>query len=191
MTSIQGVHSVKIGKPGENGAAKEIAGFTAGNQEKTVDVQMKPTKAELDRLDWRILEALQANARLTNTEIGKRVGLSQPAVTMRIRRLEDLGVIEGYSARINLALAGREISAFIRLKTSHAHVAKCLKAFASMPEVIDTHRITGDDCFIVRVVVQQMAQLEAVIDALAKFGPVTTSIVLANYPQKGIGAPKA
>ncbi|MGS0896156.1 Lrp/AsnC family transcriptional regulator [Burkholderia stagnalis] len=148
---------------------------------------MKPKQTELDRLDWRIIEALQAHARVTNTELGKRIGLSQPAVTARIRRLEEQGVIEGYSARINAERVGRDISALIRIQTTHARIAKCLKTFESMPEIIDAHRITGDDCFIVRVAVQRMSRLEAVIDALAVFGPVTTSIVLASYPPKAIG----
>lgn len=96
-------------------------------------------------------------------------------------------MIEGYSARINPELAGRDISALIRIQTTHAQITKCLKAFATMPEIIEAHRITGDDCFIVRAVVQRMKQLETVVDALARFGPVTTSIVLASYPPKAIG----
>ncbi|GJH22564.1 Lrp/AsnC family transcriptional regulator [Caballeronia novacaledonica] len=148
---------------------------------------MKPKQVELDRLDWRIIETLQVNARVTNTELGKQIGLSQPAVTARIKRLEERGVIEGYSARVNAGLVGRDISALIRIQTTHAQITKCLKAFATMPEIIEAHRITGDDCFVVRVVVQKMSQLEKTIDALARFGPVTTSIVLASYPPKAIG----
>ncbi|RQS59876.1 Lrp/AsnC family transcriptional regulator [Burkholderia sp. Bp8963] len=149
---------------------------------------MKSKDIELDRLDWRILEALQTHARMTNTELGKQIGLSQPAISARIKRLEEQGVIEGYSARVNAELVGREISALIRIQTSHAQIARCLKTFAATPEIVEAHRITGDDCFIVRVAVQKMKQLETVIDALAKFGPVTTSIILASYPPKAIGA---
>ncbi|PTB19839.1 AsnC family transcriptional regulator [Trinickia symbiotica] len=147
---------------------------------------MKPKQVDLDRLDWRILEALQTHARVTNTELGKRIGLSQPAVSARIKRLEEHGVIEGYAARVNAELVGRDISAIVRIQTTHAQIAKCLKAFSATPEIIEAHRITGEDCFIVRVVVQRMNQLEAVIDALARFGPVKTSIVLASYPHKAI-----
>lgn len=147
---------------------------------------MKPKSMELDKLDWRILEILQDNARITNTELGKQVGLSQPAITARIRQLEEQGVIESYAARINHRLVGRDISAFIRIRTSHAQIPECLKVFEARSEVIEAHRITGEDCFVVRVVVAHMTQLEATIDALAKFGPVTTSIVLASYPQKKI-----
>ncbi|MBN3817359.1 Lrp/AsnC family transcriptional regulator [Paraburkholderia sp. Se-20369] len=147
---------------------------------------MKAKPVTLDRLDWRILEALQRNARITNTELGQQIGLSQPAVTARIRRLEERGVIEGYAARINPGLVGRGISAIVRVRTTHAEIKRCLSAFEAMPEIVEAHRITGDDCFIVRMVVEEMAQLETAIDALARFGPVTTSVVLASYPPKAI-----
>jgi Lrp/AsnC family leucine-responsive transcriptional regulator len=148
--------------------------------------QMKPKQITLDRLDWRILEALQSNARISNTELGKQIGLSQPAVTARIKRLEEQGVIEGYAARINPGLVGRGIGAIVRIKTTHAQIKHCLSAFEAMPEIIESHRITGEDCFMVRIVVEDMAQLEAAIDTLAKFGPVTTAVVLASYPPKTI-----
>lgn len=138
----------------------------------------------LDRLDWRILEALQENARISNTELGKQIGLSQPAVTARIKRLEEQGVIEGYGARINPSLVGRAISALVRLRTTHAEIKRCLEAFAAMPEIVAADRITGEDCFVVRIVVAEMPQLEQAIDALARFGAVSTSVVLASYPPK-------
>ncbi len=138
----------------------------------------------LDRLDWRILEALQGNARISNTELGKQVGLSQPAVTARIRRLEEQGVIEGYGARVNARLVGRPISALVRLRTTHAEIQRCLEAFAAMPEIVAADRITGEDCFMVRIVVAEMPQLEQAIDGLARFGAVSTSVVLASYPPK-------
>ena len=146
-------------------------------------------KNEFDRLDWKILEALQADARCTNTEIGKRIGLSQPAVTARIQRLEGLGVIEGYTARINPKRIGAEMAALIGLNTSHSQIAACLKAFDAMSEVIEVHRITGTDCFMIKVVVYKMSRLEEVIDSLAKYGIVNTSIILTSYPAKPIRAP--
>lgn len=149
---------------------------------------MKTKSVVLDKLDWRILEVLQSNARITNTELGKQIGLSQPAVTARIRRLEEQGVIEGYTARVNPRLVGRPIAALVRIRTTHAEITHCLRAFEAMPEIIEAHRITGEDCFLVRIVVEEMSQLESAIDALARFGPVTTSIVLASYPPKIIRA---
>jgi len=141
-----------------------------------------------DRIDWTILELLQRNARMSNTEIGKQAGLSQPAVTARIRALEDAGVIEGYGARINPGALGQEIAAVIRVKTTHAHIAQCLKVFDSIPEIIEAQRITGEDCFIVKATMARMSRLEEVIDALARYGSVTTSLVLATYPSKPVRA---
>jgi Lrp/AsnC family leucine-responsive transcriptional regulator len=143
------------------------------------------SKRVLDKLDKRILDLLQQNARHTNTEIGKQVGLSQPAVTARIQRMEEEGVIEGYGARVNPRRAGLEISALIRLKTTHDKIDPCLRLFGAMPEIVASDRITGEDCFVVRATVATMSQLEAVIDRLAVFGAVSTSIVLASYPGKG------
>jgi Lrp/AsnC family leucine-responsive transcriptional regulator len=143
-------------------------------------------KRTLDKLDCRILELLQQNARTSNTEIGKRVGLSQPAVTARIQKLEEDGVIEGYGARINPRRVGMEISALIRLKTTHDNIESCLRLFAATPAITEADRITGEDCFIVRATVAAMHQLEAVIDSLAAYGAVSTSIVLATYPSKPV-----
>ena len=148
--------------------------------------RMNQKRVELDRLDWRILEALQANSRMSNTEVGKQIGLSQPAVTARIRRLEEQGVIEGFTAKINPRLVGRDVGALIRIQTSHERIGACITAFDAMPEVLEAQRVTGDDCFVVRVAVRDMSRLEAVIDALAAFGPVKTSIILASYPTKSI-----
>jgi Lrp/AsnC family transcriptional regulator, leucine-responsive regulatory protein len=146
-------------------------------------------RQELDRLDWKILDALQQNARITNTQIGRRIGLSQPAVTARIQRLEERGVITGYTARIAAKLVGAEVSAFIRLNAPHSAIRACLAEFEAMPEVVEMHRITGVDCFIAKVVVFDMLQLEAAIDRIAQFGPVTTSVVLASYTGKPIPPP--
>ena len=144
------------------------------------------TRFQVDRIDCKIIELLQRDARMTNTEIGKLVGLSQPAVTARIRALEEAGVIEGYGARINARALGQEITAFIRLRTSHDKIAQCLKTFDRFPEILEAHRITGEDCFVVKATCAQMPNLEAVIDGLAKHGAVTTSLVLATYRPKPV-----
>lgn len=147
------------------------------------------SRFEADRLDWKILELLQRYARMTNTEIGKIVGLSQPAVTARIRAMEEAGVIEGYGARVNPRALGREITAIIRLRTTHEKIGACLKAFEDIAEVLEGHRITGEDCFLIKTTFAEMPRLEAAIDNLEKFGSVTTSLVLANYAPKPLMPP--
>jgi len=135
---------------------------------------------QLDAIDWRILEALQADGRASLSSLGKKVGLSQPAVSERVKRLESKGVIEGYSARVNFRAVGLDLLAIARIKTTFANLQACLKLFESMPEILEVHRVTGEDCLIVKVLVPRAAQLESVIDRLARYGSVTTSIVLSS-----------
>ena len=143
----------------------------------------------LDAIDWRIIEALQDDGRASLSSLGKKVGLSQPAVSERVKRLEARGVIEGYSARINFRAVGLDLLAIARIKTTFANLQACLKLFASMPEILEVHRVTGEDCLIAKVLVPRAEQLEAVIDRLAKYGSVTTSIVLSSQPPAPITRP--
>jgi Lrp/AsnC family transcriptional regulator, leucine-responsive regulatory protein len=98
-------------------------------------------------------------------------------------------VIEAYCARINPRALGHEITAIIRLKTTHEKISQCLKAFEDIPQILEAHRITGEDCFIVKATFAEMPALEATIDMLAKHGSVTTSLVLASYRPKPLIAP--
>lgn len=143
--------------------------------------------SELDRLDIAILEALQENARTPLSEVGRRVGLSQPATSERVRRLEDRGILAGYTARLDAAALGLGMMAIIRLKTTHEHIKPALKAFAEMPHVIEVHRLTGEDCFLLKVLVPTPGQLETIVDTIARFGAVTTSLVLRSEPAKPLG----
>jgi len=105
-------------------------------------------------------------------------------VTARIQRLEDAGVIEGYCARVNPKCLGREISAFIRLKTTQPEFHHCLKAFERIPQILEIYRLTGEDCFLVKATFETMSQLESTIDTLAKHGNSTTTMILASYPPR-------
>lgn len=141
----------------------------------------------VDRLDIAILEALQENARTPLSEIGRRVGLSQPATSERVKRLEERGIIAGYGVRIDPAALGLGMMAIIRVRTTHEHIRPALRAFADMPHVIEVHRMTGEDCFLLKVQVPSPGQLEAIVDGIARFGPVTTSLVLRSEPVKPLG----
>lgn len=89
---------------------------------------------------------------------------------------------KGYAARVNFQAVGLDILAIVRVRTSFEKLQSCLKLFASMPEILEVHRVTGEDCLILKVVVPKAAQLESVIDRLARYGSVTTSIVLSSLP---------
>ena len=144
-------------------------------------------KGEVDGVDLAILEALQENGRLPLSELARQIGMSQPSVSERVKRLEERGVITGYGARIDPARLGLPMMAIIRLRTTHEHIRACLDRFAAMPEVIEAHRLTGEDCFLLKVIVPTPGDLETLVDGVARFGPVTTSLVLRSEPPKPIG----
>ncbi|AUG55333.1 Lrp/AsnC family transcriptional regulator [Thalassospira marina] len=146
------------------------------------------TQPAIDRLDIAIIEALQENARTPLSELGRRIGLSQPAMSERVKRLEERGIITGYGARIDPAALGLGLMAIIRLKTTHEHIQPCLRHFASMPHVIEVHRLTGEDCFMLKVLVPTPGDLESIVDSIARHGAVTTSLVLRSEPAKPIGS---
>ena len=146
------------------------------------------TGRPFDALDVAILEALQADARASLSELARTLSLSQPAISQRVRKLEEAGVIRGYHAEVDPAALGIGIHAIVRLRTTHAHLAAALERFADVPEIVSVHRMTGEDCFLLHVRTVDALRLEAVVDSVARFGPVTTSLVLREYPSKPIGA---
>ncbi len=141
----------------------------------------------LDPTDLTIIEILQEDGRINITELGRRVGLSQPAVSERVKRLEERGIITGYQAGVDPASLGLGTMAVIRLRTTHEHIGACLKQFATMPEVIEVLRLTGEDCFFLKVIVPSPTGLESIVDALGRFGAVTTSVVLRAERPKAVG----
>ncbi|MFJ8652495.1 Lrp/AsnC family transcriptional regulator [Streptomyces rochei] len=141
-------------------------------------------RTALDQIDRAILALLQSDGRLTGAEVGRRVGLSQPAASARIQRLEKNGVITGYRAVVDPAALGLNIHAVVRLRTTHAQLARALDFASRTSEITSTLRVTGEDCLIFDVHCPQAGRLEEVVDALARYGPVTTSLVLRAYPVK-------
>lgn len=153
-------------------------------------LNFEPIASQLDDTDWHILRILQENARIPFTELGRRVGMSSPAVAERVRRLEDAGVICGYRAEISLAGVGLPMQAIISLTAYAAQSNAAAEAVRKLPEVLECHKITGQSCFIMKVAVESVARLEQVIDHLYRYGDVSTSIILSSpverrhiYPQ--------
>ncbi|MDR7118377.1 Lrp/AsnC family transcriptional regulator [Caulobacter sp. BE254] len=146
-----------------------------------------PLSEGLDAKDIAIIEALQADGRISLSELGRRIGLSQPSMSERVRRLEERGIITGYSARIDPLALGLALSAIIRLKTTHEHMRACLETFERLPYVVEVHRVTGDDCFVLKALVPAAGDLATIVDAIGRFGPVTTSVVLQSQPPRPIG----
>ncbi len=138
--------------------------------------------AELDRISWRIIEELQQDGRLSWAELGRRVGLTTPAVAERVYRLEKLGVIRGFHADISLELLGMPIQIFVRL--SMAGPEQLVRSFQlqvkKWDEVLECHRVTGSDSFIVKARVVSVEHLERLLDRLGHFGSTSTATVLSS-----------
>ena len=138
------------------------------------------TERRLDTTDWDILHELQSDARLSLPEIGRRVGLSAPAVAERVRRLEDAGIVTGYHAHVDPAKVGLGFTAFIQMRCV---LGKCLLKTTrpeDYPEVTEIHKLSGDYCSMLKVRAASMRQLEALIERLGQHGEMRTSIVLSS-----------
>ncbi|GAA0305219.1 Lrp/AsnC family transcriptional regulator [Kineococcus aurantiacus] len=154
----------------------------------TSKIKTLTTGRSFDDLDVRILEALQVDARTSFSDLARRLSLSQPAVSQRVRKLEEAGVIRGYRAEVDPSALGIGIRATVRLRTTHAHLKAALQRFGELPEVLAIYRLTGEDCFLLHVAAIDAHRLEEVVDSIARFGPVTTALVLREYPTKPVGA---
>jgi Lrp/AsnC family leucine-responsive transcriptional regulator len=138
--------------------------------------------AELDRISWKIIEELQQDGRLSWAELGRRVGLTTPAVAERVYRLEKLGVIRGFHADISLERLGMPIQIFVRLSVAGPETT--VRAFQlqvkKWMEVLECHRVTGSDSFIVKARVVSVMHLERLLDKLGHFGSTSTATVLSS-----------
>jgi len=134
----------------------------------------------IDSTDWKILKELQEDARISYAELGRRIRLTTPAVIERIRKLEDGGIITGYRAEIEMAKVGLPIIAFIRMSISGVDFSRIVKIARESNEVLECHRGTGSDSFIMKVAVADVEHLQTLIDKLTPHGITTTSIVLSS-----------
>src|SRR6478735_10578221 len=143
---------------------------------------MKKTlkQKEIDNLDHKILAELQKNARITNAEIGRRVGLSAPAVGDRIMKLEEHGYIEGYRTVLNMEKVGLTIQALISFKSENIKHKEMLKMVEAIPEVAEWYAVTGSYCMMVKVIVATSRQLESVIAKLGQHGDTSTALILSG-----------
>jgi Lrp/AsnC family leucine-responsive transcriptional regulator len=133
----------------------------------------------VDKLNALILAELQADARSSITEIGKKVGLSGPAVSERIKKMEDEGIITGYTTNVNHDKIGLAVNAFITLKSGLTH-AGVVKKITDIPEILECYSVTGNHCILMKVATDTTKRLESIISMLQHFGETNTSIILSE-----------
>ena len=141
-----------------------------------------------DATDWHILRVLQSEGRAGYAELARAVSMSPSAVTERVRRLEESGVIAGYSAVVVPERLGLPILAFVRLRYPNGNYKPFHDLVAVTPEILEAHHVTGDDCFVIKVAARSMRHLEEVSGKIGTLGSVTTSVVYSSpLPRRAIG----
>lgn len=139
-----------------------------------------PSSELLDEVNIQLLRELQRDPRVTMAELGRRVGMSSPAVTERVRRMEEMGIISGYAVIINPLPLGLPIAAYIRIRPHAGQLPQIVELARSIPEIVECHRITGEDCFLMKALLPAMDQLDRILDAFLIFGQTTTSIIQSS-----------
>jgi len=147
---------------------------------------------QLDAVNLRLLAELQADPRMSMSELARRVGMSAPAVTERVQRLEAAGVIAGYRMDIDPAALGMPVTALVRIRPGPGQLPKIALAARETAQVVECHRITGEDCFLIKVHAPSIGELEEILDRFLVFGQTTTSIVVATpVPPRPLPLPTA
>jgi Lrp/AsnC family leucine-responsive transcriptional regulator len=134
----------------------------------------------LDSTDRKILGELTSDGRVSLAELGRRVNLSSPAVAERVRRLERVGIITGYRAEVDPRLLGFQLTAIVRIKPAPGQLPRIPELAAAIPQISECHRITGEDCFYMKVYLRSIEELSGLLDRFLAFGETTTSLVNAS-----------
>jgi Lrp/AsnC family transcriptional regulator, leucine-responsive regulatory protein len=134
-------------------------------------------KATLDALDHRLLAALTDNARISLADLGRVLGMSAQSAADRLRRLEEVGVIGGFTVRLDPEALGLSVGAYIRVRPAMGELPRVAALLAEIPEIIECDRVTGEDCFMAKVCVARIEDLERVIDRLIPYAQTNTSII--------------
>jgi Lrp/AsnC family leucine-responsive transcriptional regulator len=138
------------------------------------------TDITLDKTDWRLLAELQRDGRASYAELARAVAMSASAVAERVRRLEEAGVIPGYRATVDPERVGLTVMAFVRLRYPTGNYRPFHALLDSTPEIIEAHHVTGEDCFVLKVLARSMRHLEEVTGRISGLGSVTTSVVYSS-----------
>ena len=134
----------------------------------------------MDSFGRQLLAELQDNARISTAELARRVGLSPTATAERLKQMEEVGILRGYTIEIDREALGLEVMAFIRMSCDGPHYFRLMEFVQTLEEVRECHHLTGDDDFLLKVTTTSMADLEALIEALLPYGNPVTSLVLST-----------
>src|SRR5438477_1119612 len=145
-----------------------------------VDIPVNIKGILADSKNIEILKLLQQNPRMSIAELARKIGMSNPAAKERVRRLEKSGVIAGYRLELDPKAAGHEITAFVRIRPLPGHLPKISALAQQIPEVVECHRVTGEDCFILKIHLPEIASLDRVLDRFLVHGQTATSIVQSS-----------
>lgn len=156
-----------------------VADFKAQKKE-ILQSNLRSKDSGLDSIDAAILRELCEDARIPRAELSRRVGLSAPSVADRVRRLEDVGIIAGYGARIDPTCLGYGLTILIRARPLPGEMANMIQAIQDTPQIVACDRVSGEDCFVARAHVRDVAEMEAVIDRIVPFGATNSSIVQSS-----------
>lgn len=155
-----------------------------------MDNNLLQPEINVDEITWRILHELQHDSRLCYNALSRHIGMSTPAVVERVRRLEEDGTIIGYHTTVSRSQLGSPLSAFLRLSVSATSFQRVIALCGSLESVFECHHIAGEDCFLIKIAVASVMELEDVISKFRRFGTAQTSNVLSSpVSYKPISAP--
>jgi Lrp/AsnC family leucine-responsive transcriptional regulator len=134
----------------------------------------------LDGVNLRLLRELQRDPRLPTARLARKLGMSAPAVSERVQRLRESGVITGWRLELDPRALGLPVTAYVRIRPGPGQLSRVAELAQRTPEVVECHRITGEDCFLLRLHVSEVNGIEAILDRFLAFGQTTTSIVQSS-----------
>ena len=154
-------------------------------------MRLQALDAPLDARNLELLRLLRANPRIALSDLARRIRMSAPAVRERLQRLEETGVIAGYRLELDPAALGYKVLAFVRVRPAPGQVSKVAELAKRTPQVVECHRVTGEDCFILKLHIEALDRLDRVLDQFLAYGQTTTSIVQSTpVPWRGLPLPQ-
>lgn len=141
---------------------------------------LKNEEAVLDGVDRRLVTILAANARTTTADLARQVGMSSPSVADRLRRLEESGIVRSYTVDLDPAALGYNLQAIVRIRPLPGQLRHVEQLLGDIPEFVECDKVTGDDCFIARILLRSIEHLDGILDRVTEHAETNTSIVKAS-----------